>query len=88
MLALLVKYIFPLWHKIFRGVLNVVGDNGPSIIRVTVVNVKVHSNEENIVRFPSQKQSTKGKGSHTYKSDSHAIIYILAFLILLTYICH
>jgi hypothetical protein len=53
MLALLVKYIFPLWHKIFRGVLNVVGDNGPSIIRVTVVNVKVHSNEENIVRFPS-----------------------------------
>jgi len=28
--------------------------------RVTVVNVKVHSNEE-IVGFPTQKQSTKGK---------------------------
>lgn len=69
MLALLVKYIFflPLWHKIFKGVLNVVGRMVLQN-RVTVVNVKVHSNEE-IVGFPTQKQSTKGK-DHILKKIS------------------
>lgn len=64
MLALLVKYIFflPLWHKIFKGVLNVVGRMVLQN-RVTVVNVKVHSNEE-IVGFP-----TKGK-DHILKKIS------------------